>query len=282
VDTNKQDGGLLASLFSRLTWDADRQPRIGDVVFDLQHLGQARDSSERGFVLYKEPSYIRTYADWWPAGFAPRHVLELGLWAGGSVAFWTELLRPERFLGVDLVRADAIGAGNLARLQRYQAEHPEVRLYWETNQSNRMALRQIVSTECPDGLDLVIDDASHWYHPTRISFETIFPVVRPGGWYVIEDWPWDLGPPSAWQAEWRRAGGPLSRLIAELVLFAGRNSKAMTAFVVRGTFAAVQRGPAALPSNFSLLDHLPPPRLGDALGVVRRMAGHALRRWRQR
>lgn len=272
----------MASPFSRITWDSDRGPRIGDIVFDLQALGQARDSGERGVVLYKEPAYIRTYADWWPAGFAPRNILELGLWAGGSVVFWMELLRPERFVGVDLVRADGIGAGNLARLQRYQAEHPEVRLYWETNQSDRGALRQLISTECPEGLDLVIDDASHWYHPTRISFETIFPLLHPGGWYVIEDWPWDLGPSSAWQAEWLRAGGPLSRLVVELLLFAGRNPEAITALVVRGPFAAVQRGPASLPPDLSLVDYLQPPRFGDVFRMVRRMARHALRRRRQR
>jgi SAM-dependent methyltransferase len=272
----------MASVFSRVEWEGERRPRIGDVLFDLQALGKPRDSSERGFVLYKEPAYIQTYADWWPAGFAPRHVLELGLWAGGSTVFWTEVLRPERFVGVDIVKADAIGANNLARLQGYQAEHPEVRLYWETSQSDRGALRQIISTECPGGLDLVIDDASHMYHPTRIGFETVFPLLRPGGWFVIEDWPWDLGPPSDWQAYWLRVGPPLSRLIVELLLFAGRNPEAMTAFVVRGTFAAVQRGPAPLPADLSLIDYLQPPRVGDVVRMVRRMARQALRRRRQR
>jgi len=157
-----------------------------------------------------------------------------------------------------------------------------VRLYWQTSQSDRGALRQLISTECPEGLDLVIDDASHMYHPTRISFETVFPFLRPGGWYVIEDWPWDLGPPSAWQAEWLRAGPPLSRLISELLLFAGRMPEAMTAFVVRGTFAAVQRGRAPLQPDFSLLDYLQPPRIGDLVRMARRLARYALRRGRQR
>ena len=37
-------------------------------------------------------------------------------------------------------------------------------------------------------LDLVIDDASHLYGPTMASFEVLFPRLRPGGLYVIEDW----------------------------------------------------------------------------------------------
>ena len=37
-------------------------------------------------------------------------------------------------------------------------------------------------------LDLVIDDASHVLGPTRSSFESLFPHLRPGGTYLIEDW----------------------------------------------------------------------------------------------
>jgi hypothetical protein len=39
-------------------------------------------------------------------------------------------------------------------------------------------------------LDLVVDDASHLVGPTRASFNTLFPRLRPGGFYIIEDWSW--------------------------------------------------------------------------------------------
>lgn len=39
-------------------------------------------------------------------------------------------------------------------------------------------------------LDLVIDDASHLYELTRTSFVTLFPLLQPGGMYIIEDWAW--------------------------------------------------------------------------------------------
>ena len=38
-------------------------------------------------------------------------------------------------------------------------------------------------------LDLVVDDCSHRYKPSRASFNELFPRLRPGGVYVIEDWP---------------------------------------------------------------------------------------------
>ena len=37
-------------------------------------------------------------------------------------------------------------------------------------------------------LDLVVDDASHLQLPTAASFDVLFPRLRPGGVYVLEDW----------------------------------------------------------------------------------------------
>jgi hypothetical protein len=36
--------------------------------------------------------------------------------------------------------------------------------------------------------DLVIDDASHRGSLTKILFKTLWPLVAPGGFYVVEDW----------------------------------------------------------------------------------------------
>ena len=56
------------------------------------------------------------------------------------------------------------------------------------------------------GLDLVIDDGSHLAEPTRTSFDTLFPLLAPGGFYIIEDWAWEhwpefQDPGHAWAAE---------------------------------------------------------------------------------
>jgi hypothetical protein len=39
-------------------------------------------------------------------------------------------------------------------------------------------------------LDLVIDDASHRLRETISSFEVLFPLLRPGGLFLLEDWDW--------------------------------------------------------------------------------------------
>jgi hypothetical protein len=56
-------------------------------------------------------------------------------------------------------------------------------------------LSSLVRRYSPAGYDLVIDDCSHEARLTKASWEMLWPIVRPGGFYVIEDW--ELGFPSS-------------------------------------------------------------------------------------
>lgn len=44
-----------------------------------------------------------------------------------------------------------------------------------------------VREHAPDGCDLIVDDASHRGGPTAAAFAQLWPLVRPGGYYVVED-----------------------------------------------------------------------------------------------
>ena len=90
-----------------------------------------------------------------------------------------------------------------------------------TSQCDGDKLREIVLGELADELDLVVDDASHTYEETRSSFEFLFPLLSPGGIYVIEDWSWahhpDYQSPDAPFSS-RRA---LSNLLFEQIMLMG-------------------------------------------------------------
>lgn len=52
---------------------------------------------------------------------------------------------------------------------------------------------------CPEGFDIIIDDGSHASQHQQITFGTLFPHLRPGGIYIIEDLHWqpsDIEDPS--------------------------------------------------------------------------------------
>jgi 8-demethyl-8-alpha-L-rhamnosyltetracenomycin-C 2'-O-methyltransferase len=53
------------------------------------------------------------------------------------------------------------------------------------DQSDRESLSQAVA-QCPP-LDLVVDDGSHIGADVITAFEVLFPLLRPGGTYAIED-----------------------------------------------------------------------------------------------
>jgi predicted O-methyltransferase YrrM len=181
-------------------------------------------------------------------------ILELGIFDGGSVAFWAEALDPQMLVAVDLATR---GDSEYFRAYLTARKHRgTVATHWGVNQADQERLRAIVQRDFDGPLDLVIDDASHQYSQTKASFEACFPLIRPGGFYIIEDWSWH---------HWReyqaispyRGRIPASRLIVELAEATGTRTGAIASITVQGTIAAVERGPAPLLSEpFRIEDHI--------------------------
>jgi predicted O-methyltransferase YrrM len=118
----------------------------------------------------------------------PRRIFELGIYHGGSVAFLALLAKPDRHVAIDLLPSPS------RRFAEWLGTHEDiVRAHYGIDQADVTALRGIVADEFADEpLDLVIDDASHLLGPTRSSFNVLFPLLRPGGVYIVEDWQLDL------------------------------------------------------------------------------------------
>jgi hypothetical protein len=106
----------------------------------------------------------------------------------------------------------------------------------------------------------VIDDASHFDAPTRASFQAIFPLMRPGGVYVIEDWNWVHYPAEFFDgtgfADHFRTGRPPTDLVADLVKVVGSDASVVSELRVTGAGVEVVRGKAALEAPFDLSDHI--------------------------
>ncbi len=116
-------------------------------------------------------AYTKLFGDWRPK---PIRVLEIGIWKGGSLWFWSELFpHPESLIvGVDI----RIPPGPFPA-------NPKI---YACNQNDVCGLQQIASQHGP--FDLIVDDGSHFTTETRVCFDTLFTAVKTGGYYVIEDW----------------------------------------------------------------------------------------------
>jgi hypothetical protein len=243
-------------LFEQLTWQSDRA-LLGDLVFRIE---QAKDDrwelGDECFALYKNQQLIDQFERFWSTTtFRPRRMLEIGIWDGGSTALWYEILRPERLVAIDLMdREDS------PYFRRYVAANEldgRVMTHWRTNQADRAALHEIVERDLGGELDFVIDDGSHLFAPTRASFETLFPLLPPGGVYIIEDWAWEHWPEFQDAGNFWAGEEGLTKLVSELVAATGTSRTLIRRISVHEGFVAIERGDGSEGRyDFRLGDHV--------------------------
>jgi hypothetical protein len=241
-----------------MVWKKDRM-LWNDLVFRLEHYRDENwELGDDCFVFYKIKPLFDQYEKFWSSkrNFNPKAIFELGIWDGGSVAFWNEYFHSEKHVAIDIKKR-----GDSEYFQHYirsRGLEGRIKTYWGTSQTDETRLREIVKREFDGPLDLVMDDASHMYDQTKSSFEVLFPFLRPGGLYVIEDWAWahwkefqTLDHPWALETE-------LTRLIFELVETTGSsltNQKALiSSLTVFQGFVVIERGELHLeePASFKI------------------------------
>jgi predicted O-methyltransferase YrrM len=198
-------------------------------VVDMSRKKDRRPSTSEAFTIVKNEAYLRFY-ELLASTFSPRAILELGIFQGGSYVLLDKLFNPRRMSAVE------ISPGTVAPLLRYVAGMENRFVHFSTSQCDREILEEIVRKELADELDLVVDDASHNYEQTKSSFEFLFPLLRPSGIYIIEDWNWAhaLGyqAPNAPLANWKA----LSNLIFEQIMLMGSTSLIAEIRICKGLY----------------------------------------------
>jgi len=244
--------------FQHLVWQSDRM-LLGDLVFRLEHY--RNDDWELGtecFRFLKTKKLMDQYERFWQveAEFQVENIFELGIFDGGSIVLWFELFQPQKHVAIDIVNPS-----DSEYFQRYLTTRKlgsQIKTFWNTDQGDKKRLLEIVRSEFITPLDLVIDDASHVYSLTKASFEGLFPLLRPGGLYIIEDWAW---------AHWKEFQGrihpwaaeiPLTQLILELIEATGSSTELISNIAIYEGFVAIKKGTAILPTDgtFRLGDHI--------------------------
>lgn len=107
---------------------------------------------------------------------APKSILEIGVYKGESTKVFSRRFPAAHIVAVDLNLAD-IDFSNCRNVR-----------YLQCDQTDATKLRAICEEYFPNGLDLVVEDASHIGHLSRLTFDIVFPLVKSGGLYIIEDW----------------------------------------------------------------------------------------------
>jgi SAM-dependent methyltransferase len=199
-------------------------------------------TDDSAVVALKAPDFLEKYARLLDAEKID-NILELGVFQGGSALLLASIFKPQKLVGIDV-------CAPVPALDKILSENPigrSISIYYDTPQDDEAKLNEIFSREfgaC--AIDLITDDASHLYFETRASFEICFPRLRPGGYYVIEDWGWAHWP-GTFQTTSRfvHQRVPMSQLIMELTMVCANYGHAIESIQIFPAIVFIKKGWAA-------------------------------------
>jgi predicted O-methyltransferase YrrM len=218
-----------------LDWTTDSTFRIDDTEYVCHPFGGVASTADR-FCICKSPQAVVAYEVLF-GELAPNRIVEIGIRDGGSTSFFAHLARPEKLVAVDIKRPSSTALDDFIDAQGLD---DVIVPYYEVDQADESTLATIVErefgTQC---LDLVVDDASHQLDPTRRTFNALYPRLRPGGMYLIEDWSTTYLLPDQ---------RPMTALILELIM-ACVDHEAFEQITIDGRSLWVRRGHAEIESG---------------------------------
>jgi predicted O-methyltransferase YrrM len=240
-----------------LAWTSDEVLEIDGIRFHLvinPDEYTAEDSSTGAFVLVKPREMVDQMIEL-VNDLKPDRIVEVGIFKGGSAALLATLRPQARITAVD------IASEPVAALDEFIACRglgDRVWPHYGVDQGDAEQLAGIIDRDHGTApLDYVVDDASHLYPQTKTTFEVLFPRLRPGGVFVIEDWAWAHYPEALWQASggWFHDRPALTNLAVELLLVAGTSADLVSNIRVSHNYVEVVRGDAAYSPRIRLEDH---------------------------
>ena len=99
-------------------------------------------------------------------------LLEIGIKRGGSLKMWRDYFQRGRIYGLDIIDTG------------FMRGEPRIHTF-RGSQDDETILQQIINNTGP--LDIVVDDGAHTSNAAVPSLEFLWPHIKPGGFYVIED-----------------------------------------------------------------------------------------------
>lgn len=210
---------------------------VNGVTFELRPF--SRQLSNPEWVCLRKPRrFVSRYRAMAPE-FQGCNMVEVGIDQGGSTSFFSKLFQPKALLAIDLANIP------LPELTKFLDEHDEerrVKVHLGVDQADHVVVPRLVEDLFGNQpLDIVIDDASHLLDPTTATFEMLFPRLRRGGLYVIEDWTGDHMMER--QLNLEVAANPDGELAARIAAVQDYEHRMPTSFLICQLLVAAARNP---------------------------------------
>lgn len=113
----------------------------------------------------------------------PITILEIGILRGESVRAWLDYFPNANIAAIDIFTR--VPAKDIPVLQ-------EPRVHWAVCDSMKPPSKGFLSLPFKE-YDVIIDDGLHTHDSQRLTFQHLYPFLKEGGLYFIEDvWPFDI------------------------------------------------------------------------------------------
>ena len=238
---------------SKLNWVDAETLVCPDVFFEVNYSSSniIHQSTPEKLILAKSRHMIEYYENLF-ANFDIRNIFDIGIFKGGSIVFFYELVRPKKIVGIDI---EPTPNRALKEFILKNGLEDVLRPIYNIDQANAQAVHLIVEQEFRgEPIDLIVDDGCHYLDETRATFNTLFQYLRNGGLYVIEDWGW-----AHWPGIWQENGGPwkdrpaTTSFIFELIMLAASRPDLIEKIEILHDLAVIQKGKAQdFPGGFNV------------------------------
>ncbi len=113
----------------------------------------------------------------------PKITMEIGLYQGGTIALWAQLMPPKATLiGVDIKLSEGIEKRIRAKMKTGQNLH-----LLEADSHSIETKSRVLEIIGDNKLDFLFIDGDHSYEGVKKDFEDFSPLVRPGGIVAFHD-----------------------------------------------------------------------------------------------
>lgn len=102
----------------------------------------------------------------------PIRILEIGIDQGGSMRMWSDYFPKAEIFGIDIEDRSSMETDRVFTFVADQAKREQLGAFLAKH---------------PGPFDIVLDDGGHSMEQQQVSLGFLFPHVRPGGYYVVED-----------------------------------------------------------------------------------------------
>lgn len=110
-----------------------------------------------------------------------RKVMEIGVFDGASVKMWSDYFPNATVWGVDIHNHGCVLEREFPRIRIIDgdATHKSIQ--------ERIKKELLEAEPLKEGFDFIVDDGSHYPAEVRAAYYAYWPMMKKGGYYVIED-----------------------------------------------------------------------------------------------